>query len=100
MTDLLRMESRQTLDETAFLGMVRARLASLYHDMNNPLAVASGNVQYVGELLGMGDLEGISEALADVSEAHGQIEARLSDLLELRRTIEDRLTGLGPDDAG
>jgi hypothetical protein len=94
------MESRQTLDDTAFLGMVRARLASLYHDMNNPLAVASGNVQYVGELVGMGDLQGISEALSDVSKAHGQIEARLSELLELRRTIEDRLASLGSDDAG
>jgi ribosomal 50S subunit-associated protein YjgA (DUF615 family) len=62
--------------------------------------VASGNVQYVGELLGMGDLEGISEALSDVSQAHGQIEARLAELLELRRTIEDRLAGRGPEDAG
>ncbi len=88
------MESQESLDNGAFLGRVRSRLASIYHDVNNPLAVASGNVQYVEELVRLGDLEGISEALADVTSAHGLIEARLADLLEVRRMIEERLTAL------
>jgi len=85
------MDSQETLDDVAFLGRVKARLATLYHDMNNPLAVASGNVQYVGELLRMGESEGLADALADVVSAHELIEARLGELLELRREIDGRL---------
>ena len=89
------MESQETLDDVAFLGLVRSRLASLYHDMNNPLAVASGNVQYVSELVRMGDVEGISDALNDVVTAHGLIESHLGSLLEVRRMIEERMGARG-----
>lgn len=94
------MEPKDTLDDVAFLGLIRARLASLYHDMNNPLAVASGNVQYLGELVRMGELEGFPEALADVASAHELLEAHLSGLLEVRQLIEERMCDPGSDDAG
>ena len=94
------MEPKDIMNDAAFLGLIRVRLASLYHDMNNPLAVASGNVQYVGELVRMGDMEGIPEALADVASAHELIEARLAGLLEVRHMIEERMSALGSGDAG
>lgn len=94
------MDQPEQSDDAAFLRSVKARLAVIYHDMNNPLAVASGNVQFVEELVRSGDLTGVAEALEDVRRAVALLDERLQELRTLRDAIEGRLNALRePGDA-
>lgn len=71
-----------------FLAELRSRLGKLYHDLNNPLAIASGNLQLIEELLKMGETEGVREAVADARESLSRFGALLQEFQALRESIE------------
>lgn len=75
-------------DLTGQLEALRAQLSRIHHDLNNPLAVISGNVELLAELsdaLGVGpDLEG---PLDDISTAVDNLVENVDRLLVVRGLI-------------
>ncbi|WP_397547291.1 histidine kinase dimerization/phospho-acceptor domain-containing protein [Rhodothermus marinus] len=70
------------------LRQVRQELSRLNHDLKNPLAIISGNAQFLHELIRMrgGDAE-LEGPVADIEEACRQIHALLQRLVALRDTL-------------
>jgi signal transduction histidine kinase len=63
-------------------------LSNVYHDMNNPLAVIAGNVQFLHELIRDEDLDAqIEVSINDIGEATQRLSDALDDLLRLRKRI-------------
>lgn len=89
------MEQYEPADDVSILRMVNGRLAAIYHDLNNPLAVASGNVQFMAEAIRAGDIDGLAEALADVRSALEMLERGLGDVMDLRQAVEGRIASGG-----
>lgn len=85
------MDSAERAREEAFLRDIKARLGRLYHDLNNPLAIASGNVQLIEELLAMGERDGVKEAVVDAREALDRFGGLLDEFLAVRAAIDERL---------
>lgn len=72
----------------ASLSEVQNALSEMCHDINNPLAIISGNVQYlleVAQAAGYG--EHVFEPLEDIREASQQITNSLSELDELTERL-------------
>lgn len=93
------MDSGERAREAAFLRDIKARLGRLYHDLNNPLAIASGNVQLIEELVAMGESEGVREAVTDAREALDRFGALLDEFLAVRGAIDERLAEGSKDSA-
>lgn len=93
------MNSGERAREAAFLRDIKARLGRLYHDLNNPLAIASGNVQLIEELMAMGESDGVSEAVADARQALDRFGALLDEFLAVRAAIDERLAAGSKDPA-
>lgn len=67
---------------------VRRELSRLNHDLKNPLAIISGNAQFLRELIRMqGDDDDLERSLADIEEACRQIHALLQRLVVLRDAL-------------
>jgi signal transduction histidine kinase len=67
---------------------MRDTLSSVYHDMNNPLAVIAGNVQFLHELIRDEDLDAqIEVSINDIGEATQRLSDALDDLLRLRKRL-------------
>ncbi|SHK96550.1 histidine kinase dimerization/phospho-acceptor domain-containing protein [Rhodothermus profundi] len=69
---------------------VRRELSRLNHDLKNPLAIISGNAQFLHELIRMrgGDTE-LEGPVRDIEEACQQIQGLLQRLVALRDTLPD-----------
>jgi K+-sensing histidine kinase KdpD len=66
-------------------------LSSVYHDLNNPLSIISGNAQF---LLELSQEEGLDEQFVssarDIQEASRRMTESLQQLTRLRDALEDQ----------
>ncbi len=83
-----RLASSGTTPAAERLRQVRQELSRLNHDLKNPLAIISGNAQFLHELIRLrgGDAE-LEGPVADIEEACRQIHALLQRLVTLRDTL-------------
>ena len=73
---------------TERLRQVRQELSRLNHDLKNPLAIISGNAQFLHELIRLrGGDAGLEGPVADIEEACRQLHALLQRLVALRDTL-------------
>jgi signal transduction histidine kinase len=66
------------------------RLASrVVHDFNNPLAIISGNAQYLAEIIRATELTGeVADVVGDIIEAADRLAGQLAELKKLDRLPE------------
>jgi signal transduction histidine kinase len=66
------------------------RLASrVVHDFNNPLAIISGNAQYLAEIIKATELTGeVADVVGDIIEAADRLAGQLAELKKLDRLPE------------
>lgn len=70
---------------------VNELLSQVIHDINNPLAVISGNAQFLTEMSEMMPLEPVMlKALGDINEAVLTLNERLAQLMHLRTEMEQQ----------
>ncbi len=85
--------------EAEFLIQLRSELARIYHDISNPLAVVSGNLELVTELrkanLGMDE---IGESLDDAQAAMEGFGPPLKKFVDTRAALDKRLALLARND--
>lgn len=68
---------------------IRRVLSSVYHDLNNPLSIISGNAQFLLELSREEDLdEQFVSAVKDVQEAAQRMSDSLDRLTRLKEELE------------
>jgi len=76
------------VDPAELLQQVRVALARVVHDVNNPLAVISGNAQLLLELVRMLELDAeLAKPIADIEEASRELAERLAQLSRLREDV-------------
>jgi His Kinase A (phosphoacceptor) domain. len=69
-------------------------VSSVYHDLNNPLSIISGNAQFLLELSQEQDLdEQFVSSARDVQEASERMSKSLQRLTRLRDYLEGELEG-------
>ena len=72
----------------AVLREIRAKLSTVFHDANNPLAIISGNAQYLVEVGAMMNLdEEVMQPIRDIEEASRRVADKLRDLARLKEEI-------------
>ncbi len=77
-----------TRDADALREEMRAVLSEVYHDMNNPLAVIAGNVQFLRELIRDEDVDAqVAVSIDDIDDATQRLSEALHDLLRLRKKM-------------
>lgn len=77
-----------TADVAALLGEVRRTLARVVHDVNNPLAIISGNAQFLAELVRAAELDpDFAKAVSDIEEASRQLADRIAQLASLKEHV-------------
>ena len=70
---------------------VNELLSQVIHDINNPLAVISGNAQFLTEMSEVMPLEPVMlKALDDINEAVLTLNERLAQLLQLSTALEQQ----------
>jgi len=78
-------------EEPAPTDAVPETLSSVYHDLNNPLSIISGNAQF---LLELSQEEGLDEQFVssarDIQEASRRMAESLQELTRLRDALEDQ----------
>lgn len=76
-------ESIESLDE------VREAVSSVYHDLNNPLSIISGNAQFLLELSREADVdEQFVSSVQDIQEAAQRMSSSLDRLTRLKEELE------------
>jgi signal transduction histidine kinase len=79
------------------LDSMQSELGKAVHDVNNPLAIISGNAQFLTELMReMGLDPEVEKSVADIEEASVELARRLSRLSDLKEAICLALDGSGP----
>ncbi|MFQ5570964.1 MAG: response regulator [Rhodothermales bacterium] len=79
---MLRQEHLNLMD------MLRLRVAAIKHEINNPLAIISGNAQLLIELARVKDLdEEVTKPISDIEEASLRIAQSLEKLSNLKELI-------------
>lgn len=69
---------------------VRETVSTVYHDLNNPLSIISGNAQFLLELTREQDLdEEFLSSLQDIREAADRISDSLNRLTRLKEELEE-----------
>ena len=69
---------------------LKRALSEVAHDLNNPLAIISGNAQLLLELARMLDLDpDVAKPIQDIEEASQRLAATVSRLNELKETLRD-----------
>lgn len=82
-------------DPVQVLRTLRRLLGKLYHDTNNPLAIASGNAQFLLELAGAMELDDdLVQPMRDIEEASERVAEGLRDILRLRDRLDSYLQDL------
>lgn len=67
---------------------VRAVLSTVYHDANNPLAIISGNAQFLLELSTSMEMdEELVQPIRDIEEASRRVAEKLRDLARLKEEL-------------
>ncbi len=67
----------------------REAISSVYHDLNNPLSIISGNAQFLLELSREHDLDDqFVSSVQDIKEATQQMADSLNRLSRLKETID------------
>lgn len=70
------------------LARLHAALSRVTHDINNPLAIISGNAQFLGELARGGAVEAeVAQAALDIEEASERLAALLRGLSALKEEV-------------
>ncbi|PSQ83124.1 MAG: histidine kinase [Bacteroidetes bacterium QH_2_63_10] len=70
---------------------IREVVSSVYHDLNNPLSIISGNAQFLQELSQEQDLdEQFVSSAQDIQEATQRMSESLQRLTRLRDHLEDQ----------
>ena len=81
-------------DPLTLLREIRAALSTVYHDANNPLAIISGNAQFLLELSTSMELdEDLAQPIRDIEEASRRVALKLRDLARLKEDIGVYLDG-------
>ncbi|WP_263786715.1 histidine kinase dimerization/phospho-acceptor domain-containing protein [Salinibacter grassmerensis] len=82
MSDFEEPETTDELHET---------LSTVYHDLNNPLSIISGNAQFLLELSQEEELdEQFASSAQDIQEASQRMAESLQRLTRLRDALEDQ----------
>lgn len=69
---------------------VQRELGRLYHDTNNPLAIVSGNAQFLLELARAMELDDdLVQAMRDIEEASERVAEGLREISRLRDRISE-----------
>lgn len=77
-------ESQASLDE------VRETVSSVYHDLNNPLSIISGNAQFLLELSREAEVEDqFVSSVQDIQEAAQRMSESLDRLTRLKKELEE-----------
>jgi hypothetical protein len=80
------------LSDAEFLRRLRAELGRVYHDISNPLAIVSGNLELVNELRKAGlPPEEMMDSIADAHTGVAGFKAPMEGLMKLRALIDERL---------
>ncbi len=96
-------EQRRRRDQLKLIETVRSTVANVKHEINNPLAIISGNAQLLLELARLMDLdEELVKPIRDIEEASLRIGQSLEELDRIKELIaggslkeeEDHLIGL------
>lgn len=70
---------------------IHETISSVYHELNNPLSIISGNAQFLLELSRDKDLdEQFVSSAEDIQEATQQMSEALQELTRLREHLEDQ----------
>ena len=85
------------LDNSNPLVSLRMSIAEVAHEINNPLAIISGNAQLLLELVRMMDLDAdVAKPIRDIEEASRRLAASVGRLNAIRESIcEDPPSGDG-----
>lgn len=74
---------------------LRRILGQVYHDTNNPLAIVSGNAQFLLELARAMDLDDdLVHPMRDIDEASERVAEGLRNISRLRDSIDEYLRQL------
>jgi signal transduction histidine kinase len=77
---------------TEALDEVHDTVSSVYHDLNNPLSIISGNAQFLLEISREEDLdEQFVSSAQDIKEAAQRMADSLHQLTRLKEEIEEEL---------
>jgi nitrogen-specific signal transduction histidine kinase len=69
---------------------VREAVSSVYHDLNNPLSIISGNAQFLLELTREADVdEQFVSSVRDIKEATDRMSNSLNRLTRLKEELKD-----------
>lgn len=73
---------------------MQGELARAVHEVNNPLAIISGNAQMLTELIRGGHVDAeLEKSVTDIEEASRVLAERLAQLASLRETLTSALNG-------
>lgn len=71
---------------------VHDTIASVHHDLNNPLSIISGNAQFLIELSREEDVDGqVSSSAEDIQKAAQRISDSMHRLAQLKEQLEAEL---------
>ncbi len=84
----VRAETMTEQERIQLLRTVRTQLAKIHHELNNPLAIISGNVQLLLEMVRIMGLENdLIEPLEDIEKASQDLTRLLYKLIVLKENI-------------
>lgn len=93
---LLSRESGTLEDPSADKAALQQALSEMTHDINNPLAIISGNAQLLLELARMLDLDpDVAKPIQDIEEASHRLAETVRRLNALKETLDQPLGGDG-----
>lgn len=82
------MNAQETTDQLP--EEAREALSKVYHDLNNPLSIISGNAQFLLEISREADLDdAFVTSVEDIREAADRMAEALRDLMELRENQDE-----------
>ena len=90
-----REEFDASTDPVELIEKLRRSLGRIFHDTNNPLAIVSGNAQFLLEVAKSMDLDDdLIQPMRDIEEASERVANGLKDISILRDRIGDYLRQL------
>jgi signal transduction histidine kinase len=88
-------KSIKTRESVSHLQEIRSSLSTVFHDANNPLAIISGNAQFLLELARTMQLdEELIQPIRDIDEASRRVADSLKELEQIRVELGRYITHL------